>query len=91
MSTAVRTIPTDAMVPPRRRSPAPGPLGRLRRQARFQLRPAVPCRQSRLRSGHGGLTPNCSAVPIVAEVCQLMFFHHLPDAYRYGRVGVLTG
>src|SRR3954447_5312281 len=57
-------IAADAMVAPRRRSPAPGPVRRLQRQARFQLRPAVPGRRSRLRARHGGLTPNRSAVPI---------------------------
>src|SRR3954453_12872125 len=51
----------NAMVPPRRRSPAP--VRRLQRQIRFQLRPAVPGRRSCLRAGHGGLTPNRSKLP----------------------------
>src|SRR4051795_12857710 len=51
------------MVPPRCRSPAPGPVRRLQWQTRFQLRPAVPGRRSRLRSGHGCLTPNRSTLP----------------------------
>jgi hypothetical protein len=48
-------IPADAMVAPRRRSPAPGSLRRLQRQTRFQL--AIPGRRSRLRAGNGCLTP----------------------------------
>jgi hypothetical protein len=55
--------PADARVSLQRRSPAPGPLRRLQRQTRFQLRPAVPGRRSCLRSGQGGLTPNRAAVP----------------------------
>src|SRR3954452_22502521 len=55
-------IAADAMVAPRRRSPAP--VRRLQRQARFQLRPAVPGRRSRLRADYGGLPPNRSAVPV---------------------------
>ena len=51
---------------PRRRSPAPSPLRRLQRHARFQLRPAVPGRRSRLRAYHGGLIPNRSTLPSIA-------------------------
>jgi hypothetical protein len=49
--------------PPKSRRSPPGPLRRLQRQTWFQPRPALPCRRSRLRVGHSGLTPNRSAVP----------------------------
>jgi hypothetical protein len=49
-------IPADAVVPPRRRSPAPGPRRRLQRQARLRGRIAVRYR-SRLQPGYGCLTP----------------------------------
>ena len=61
-------IPADAMVLPRRRSPAPGPLRRPQRQTWFQLRPPVPGRRSRLRAGHGGLTPQSLGSPMVDSI-----------------------
>src|SRR3954467_14319756 len=59
-------IPADAMVPPRRSSSAP--VCRLQRQARVQLRPAVPAPRSRLRAGQGCLTLNHPAVPITLSI-----------------------
>ena len=57
-------IAADAMVPPRRRSPAPGPLRCPQRQARIRLRTAVRCRsRSHYRYGQGCLTPNFRRSP----------------------------